>query len=448
MESCFQPTVEHTQANILMAWRELVAGNTDLAWLYTGHAIRMAQSLRLGKEYHQRHPVVAREVRRRTMWLAFITDRLISYVLARPQTIGTRKLTIQLPCSESTFTFEEYYQGPSIHEFGLSGSVTSDSVFPYVIKAFDSWGTSTDIFANLALSTNSPTADYKDELRQAEADLEAWSLNLPQRMRWSAQNYRAHKRMGDEHLFVILQMLLLHSRCITQQCYLPLEDLFGPPSLSGSAAAGACLRNAELITNIATHLFDGDDTDRANLCSPICGVAIACAAHIWLWALRAIGSPQSGTLCDLSNQMSEAQSKLDSLTKILRSWATTWTLAQTWLDIINLLSKYYGIVFGNEAIEMADFDDAEDTATIRDHVSIGSGFPEPYVTQDIFKRIFILTSTVAESPDLRRQHTRLQMQTSWRQVWLGSLSALPEFGSVLSQMSPGLLEAATDSHAM
>lgn len=170
-DSSFHPTDENILANALLGWRELIAGSGNLAWLYTGLAIRMAQVLRLGKEYHQRHPVVERERRRRAMWTAFILDSLVSYVMARPQTIGVHKLRIQLPCPNHLYVFGEAYNGPDIRQ-PLLEDVANDDILAYVIRAINLWSACTDLFANLAIGNKSPSGELEIELRQMEFTIE------------------------------------------------------------------------------------------------------------------------------------------------------------------------------------------------------------------------------------------------------------------------------------
>jgi hypothetical protein len=45
------PTVMSLQANAILGFRELCCRSTTGAWMYTGVAIRMAQEMRVGKEY-------------------------------------------------------------------------------------------------------------------------------------------------------------------------------------------------------------------------------------------------------------------------------------------------------------------------------------------------------------------------------------------------------------
>ena len=112
-----QPSVFSVQGNVLLGFRELLCRNTGRAWMYTGLAIRMAQGLRLGKEYFQKYPHREREVRRRALWTCFIMDRLLCFLTARPQVFRSRQISIQLPCPTKNFLFDEDFRGPGLSEF-------------------------------------------------------------------------------------------------------------------------------------------------------------------------------------------------------------------------------------------------------------------------------------------------------------------------------------------
>ncbi|KAF3396960.1 hypothetical protein DPV78_007306 [Talaromyces pinophilus] len=424
-DSSFHPTVENILANVLLGWRELIAGSGNLAWLYTGLAIRMAQVLRLGKEYHQRHPAVERERRRRTMWTAFILDRLVSYVMARPQTIAVHKLRIQLPCPNHLYVFGEAYDGPDIHQSLLGDA--NDDILAYVIRAVNLWGACTDLFANLAIGDKSSSAQLEIELRQMEFTIETWTVQLPDRLHWSPNNYAAHKLLGTGSQFILLQMLVLHAHCITRQGFLPFATPFVSESGTDSITAQSCLAYAQRITEISTLLFQGDDVDRMNLKSPFSGIAIACAANIWIWRIHVNDICQIEGTERSSQTDQEIKSYLASITAILQAWSKTWKLAQSWLDVIGILTQYYATIYtGDTTVSLGEQEvgNGERSSEQEDpdrEVEIGGGFPEPPDFQDLFRRIYFLNAAVGESTTLRRQFARLQTHSSWTQMWLGSL---------------------------
>ncbi|RSL77948.1 hypothetical protein CEP51_008632 [Fusarium floridanum] len=53
-----EPSVAHIQGYLVLAVAELLAGSGSRHWMYAGTAIRMAQIMRLNKDYHQSIPSV------------------------------------------------------------------------------------------------------------------------------------------------------------------------------------------------------------------------------------------------------------------------------------------------------------------------------------------------------------------------------------------------------
>jgi hypothetical protein len=80
------------------------------------------------------------------MWTCFIMDHLVSPVCSRPLTLRSIKLSIQLPCPETEFEFDEISQGP-VWTLETGPNPKSFEVLPYFIKAVEYWGTMSDIFA-------------------------------------------------------------------------------------------------------------------------------------------------------------------------------------------------------------------------------------------------------------------------------------------------------------
>lgn len=223
-------------------------------------------------------------------------------------------------------------------------------------------------------------------------------------------------------------MLVLHAHCITRQGSLPFETPFVSESDAGSIAAQSCLAYAQRITEISASLFQGDNIDRTNLMSPFGGTAISCAANIWIWRIHVNDISEIEGTERPSQTDQEIKSYLPNIIAILQSWAKTWKLGQSWLDVIEILTQYYETIYtGHTTISLGEQEvgngerASEEEEDPDREVEIGSGFPEPPDFQDLFRRIYFLNAVVGESATLRRQLARLQTHSSWSQMWLGSL---------------------------
>lgn len=68
----------HIQGYLVLAVSELLSGAGSRHWMYVGTAIRMAQIMRLNKDYHQKHSLREQEIRRRVYWACLILDRALA----------------------------------------------------------------------------------------------------------------------------------------------------------------------------------------------------------------------------------------------------------------------------------------------------------------------------------------------------------------------------------
>lgn len=114
-----EPSVANIQGNLVLAVSELVSKGSS-PWMYAGTVIRMAQMMRLNKEYHQSHPLREQEMRRRTFWACFFMDRLLAYFLTKPAT---------LPGTDAALTYEEPSRGLTLASIGGFGGFPSEASY-------------------------------------------------------------------------------------------------------------------------------------------------------------------------------------------------------------------------------------------------------------------------------------------------------------------------------
>lgn len=417
-----QPSVLSVQANTLLGFRELICRNTSGAWMYTGLAIRMAQEIRLGKEYFQKYPCREREVRRRTMWTCFIMDRLLCFLTARPQVFRSRQISIQLPCSTKGFLFDEDFSGPTLMEFPFSVSQDAE-VLPFFIKAVELWGVLIDLYGTVGNHSPVGTTEYEDEFFDGHAKVKEWLGNLPSKMIWSTRNYRVFRLLGEGHLFVSMHMVLNHALCTLQQAYLPQAD----PLLSSTAQdsqtptqneeiAAACFQHANALTDIAASLYQGDEEDREALKSPFSGAAIVSVASVHLWDFY---SGHSNNHINIPED-----SKIAMLMDILRSWEPSWPIARSWIETVELMSLLYAVAYGkadqeelsyltrsNARISHASSPDDADPDT--------AGLPEASkVSHRLFEKVRHIMFTVSEPSARRKLQTQLHIKNLWNHMCL------------------------------
>ncbi|KAL3417185.1 fungal specific transcription factor [Phlyctema vagabunda] len=354
-------------------------------------------------------------------------DRLVSHVTARPYTLRTIKLNIQLPCSETAFLFEESSSG-STSTLETGPRLDCTEVLPFFIKTVALWGTMTDIFANgvRGSTSNSPT-DPNGAFYQAEQEIKIWKDTLPSRMQWSMKNYRTHRVLGQGSLFVSMHFVLNHALCVAHQEYLPQLDNDSIFPLTADAdrpascnVVNTCIHHADEITRIASSLYGGDAIDKEMLCAPFVGVALECAACCHLWSIYLHEQvPDPDTL--LSQPRATPRQKLRLLGDILKSWSEAWPIAAAWYETIELLTRLYDAARpgGSPILQVEDVGDENPPAVCGD-VSLGSGLPDPRtstITNRLIDKIRLIIMTVSENSGLRNRQTRLWIENLCSHTW-------------------------------
>ncbi|KAH8820145.1 fungal-specific transcription factor domain-containing protein [Xylogone sp. PMI_703] len=449
-----EPSVYTVQAYLILAVQELIAWTNMRAWMHVGTAIRMAQVLRLGSEPNQQLSPREKEVRKRTFWACFVVDRLISYSCNQLFTINILSARVQLPCPENAFAFEETYSGPYLENINIHMTQVSQlGVLPFYITMVKLWG---DI-AILHVSggrrrLKHVPSDPQGEFYQIDKAIQEFKSNLPTRLHWSHQNYKSHLVTGQAQIFVNLNFLLYHSRCVMHQEYLPQLDLQDGLNLETDGlnifdAAGLsldhpdkrvidpCVRSAEAITDMAVMLHEGQEQDQAILQSTFAANAIMTASAIHLWVLYT-------QTCDRCPK-DVARSRFNRLLQIIKSWQVRWRVAFAWAETLEMLYKLYDFSYGTGSMtefnlwesgtEKIDGDPgtAREATNENGEASICSEWDGAPEAATISRRLNDKVRSILLNPllatDVKQQNLRAYCKTLWQYMW--SCEPLQNFSS-------------------
>lgn len=432
--------VKNIQANLILAFRELVVRAGYNAYIYTGFAIRMAQTLRFGKEYHHRHPHLEREIRRRCMWSCLLMDILVSIDLCRPMAIQTDMISIQLPCPEAAFIFGEDHPSPTLTRLTECQHAVLD-LLPYFIKSVVFLKAIDDhvrvwVVRDLCVTIED---EFFDPI---ETSLTAWIAQLPKRMSWSKHNFRMFCHLGQGSLFVSMHMVLSYSLCLLRQLHLPfvgtgIDNSDGLLSSRQTAAIHHCIHHASQITTIASILYEGDNADREMLRSPFTSLALMCAASIHIWNKHSADHIKATTASASSTHPIEPtpHQQLELLTQVLRSWQRSWPLARGCLDTISLLKQLYDVAYGVAPAPL-DEDDAGATASgaevdLDRTTAIRSGIYDLTGGPSLLSRwTQVLLAVQSESQPVKKEQAQAQLRTLCRHMLLK-----PQIASIGSEGS-------------
>lgn len=388
---------------------------TSKAWLHIGLAIRMAQTLRMRREYNRRLVPRHREVRRRTFWACVILDRLVAYCTFRTQTIELQLVDLHLPCSEVAFAFGHEAPGPTLQELGTApGDIGAEKMsLAYFVKTFLLWSPVARIYVD-----GGRRVEHSDRRRPAlssleyEATVSTWRDTLPAEMQWSERNLRAHQSLGQASHFISMHLLIQHASFLSHHEHLPHAEDLGLLSTAQSnrdaTTISFCLEGASKVVTMLRLI----DSITAGLCHTqlgVCaGIPMVTAASVLLWAHHCSQSAMlSATLSE--GQVAQAKDDVDYLVFILDSWAKTWGLARAWANCIRLLDEFYQSRYrrGNQPLKLGN--PASTTArTETESLPVsptplrdGDGFPDlTMIPNDTYYKVRLITGLILEQPEL------------------------------------------------
>ncbi|GAP89679.1 putative zinc finger transcription factor 1 [Rosellinia necatrix] len=220
------PNITILTCLLLLGLHEFGTCHGGRSWSLGGQATRMAYALQLHKdlEYDPMRPnpsaqlsFIDREIRRRTMWACFLMDRFNSSGTDRPMFVKEETIRIQLPIKEKLFQLDMPGPTEDLHsrvphpvpanEGQLSDAKDNMGVAAYMIRAIALWGRiisflnqgGKDIDEHSMWETNS---GYTDLVKQAEE----FPNNLPEGLKYNAENLHLHKTEGMANQFLFLHI--------------------------------------------------------------------------------------------------------------------------------------------------------------------------------------------------------------------------------------------------
>ncbi|KAL2111011.1 hypothetical protein VUR80DRAFT_421 [Thermomyces stellatus] len=324
--------VTHIQGNLVLAQAELLSNSGSRHWLFSGAAIRMAEVMRLNKDFHQKHSPKEQEIRRRTFWACLLFDRALAYFLVKHRTIDLGNVGIPVPDSDVSLVYQEGTRGVTLDDLASYPRPSDLGLSPYLIKTVCLWS-----------SLN---------------DFAAWVGALHPSLRWSRDSFSTHCALGNERSFVAMHFLLRSAACVAHQCYLPhlamytqLVDLVDAAGWSylhrEQSLIDVCVSNALQIGEMLSDLMDPEgDNIRGSLQTIWVASSTLIAANTLLWLRYA----QDEAYSDEGTQK-KAQAYFDLIEKLISSWSDEWDSAKQWLMALNVMHALYKAAYLGELHE-------------------------------------------------------------------------------------------------
>jgi len=378
-------SLDGIQALLMLALYEWGQTRGLSAWIYSGVAIRLAQSMGLAFEddpvargFHaksstsrrlsakplEKDRAIEKEVRRRTLWSCFVMDRLLSAGKNRPNMILVDDLQVQLPCSEDDFLFGQFDARPS---FLSSGNVETNAD---VYQARDQGVLSRyirliEIFGRFAVwscaggrrTETYPPWDSSTRFYRLSRELEDFHDALPPNLTFTEDNLSAHieKRSVTAyvsmHTLYCLCLIMLHREYIPfipLRCRKPQGPLDEPtfPPTKYNIPEGFWEESAESMAKAARDIVVIARTCQDNNVlpeSPHIAFAIYQAAFVGVYLIRFqhMDTGHHITKFEEKDHSGESQGKFDIVTaQILKSIGPRMKMAK---DYCITLTKMHGI---------------------------------------------------------------------------------------------------------
>ncbi|KAH8884829.1 hypothetical protein GQ53DRAFT_770638 [Thozetella sp. PMI_491] len=379
-ESMTQASVERVQAYLMLGlyeWTQPDPRDGGLsAWMFVGNAIRMAQALGLGfgdrpwrpwpdqpSSTEQEDATLLKEIKRRTMYSCFITDRLLGCGDDRFSVIRSEDLQIQLPCTDVMFDLRgEGYTGflrprsddPPVQK-------TDISVQACFLRLLDIWGE----ISRWSLAGGRLTEAYEpwspeSTFYRLRVKLDEFNQSLPAIFKWSTTNYDSHANHGAATPFVAIHVLGSLCRMILHRESLPFVPLrcskpSGPLDQSAFMTSKEPFRfwddNAAEVFHAASVIASIVDTCRDKLpVSSLVLFATWTAAFMASYAAHFGHMDPNGYLSSRYNENSDRRAAdsevgrteytivlLDALSRM----AAHMRMAGRYMDLIKDLDSYY-----------------------------------------------------------------------------------------------------------
>ena len=353
--------VHNIHAYLILALSEFFDNAGSRHWMYAGIAIRMAQIMRLNKDYHQAHSLKEREIRRRTFWACLLLDSLLAYYLSKPLTVEQHSFVgLALPATDASIAFQEIQRGVNLDNLAcFTGYPSEIGITPYFIKTVSLGNhiANFNVYDRRFLDTKPPT-DKTSIFYQRHQEMKDWVSSLPPGLQWTWDNYRSHSSLGQGRQFIAMHFLIRSSFCVAHQLYLPQLD--GSTILLDTLdAAGwsllrrepqflyCCVTNALSVGEMMCTLLEADAKSQSEMQSVWVALSVLSVFNTLLW-MQYASDPEYGTV-EMANI---ARGYFSRFQAMLASWTVHWRAAQAWLDILQKSEAMY------RAAYLGEFDQA------------------------------------------------------------------------------------------
>jgi hypothetical protein len=375
------PHIDGIQALLMLGLYEWSQTRGLNAWVYSGIAIRLAQSNELAYEDDKesrtfkassalldnrskvRDNATEIEVRRRTFWSCFIMDRMLATGKHRPTMISVKQLKVQLPGSDDQFLFVRDEATNFLDKSTrVDEIVNDDSVLGRYIRLVEIFGRSSEwICAGGRRTETLPPWDSSTQFFRLRQELGNFHMTLPSNLIFTNANLSAYieKRnattYASMHTLYSLCLIMLHREYIPPiplMCMRPQGPLDAQifPENQYHSPGGFWEESAETIFKAArdiVHIVQTCQDNNALPESPQIGFAIWQAASVCVYAAH-FQHMDVGEYVHLrsgqSNDDHGREGYVGRTMKILGEMSPRLKMAKGYLAMVEKMHSYFSTV--------------------------------------------------------------------------------------------------------
>jgi hypothetical protein len=331
------PDLVTAQCLLIISMYEWGNGNGYGAWMYSGMATRMLQSLNVMKSRIERKS----EIQNRTFWACFVMDRLIFCGESQPFTLPLESMVIHLPVGEEDFAFgatrnQETLSFSPGHEFS-----SMDSYYCALVKGFDIWANILKIIINggrrqpnMARPENCPWVPGSPWNILFEK-LQAWRRSQSERLKYPNTDIAVHVSLGRGEAFGYLNLIYFVSLLFLHREYIPFLPTLeseprgpvDPPLLQAVAPHNWWSRNASELFQAAasiTEMLNTLDEVDASLLTPFAGFCAFSAATMNIYVLNfpRMNLNRSANMRNYIDQNIDYMNRFNGIWKMGKGWVS------------------------------------------------------------------------------------------------------------------------------
>ncbi|KAL4742122.1 hypothetical protein BDV11DRAFT_37469 [Aspergillus similis] len=218
-------SLQLAQSRIIISLWYYAIGALVKSWDAAGAAVRTVCGLRYNVEMggviieqsqpceYGLHPQALIECRRRTFWIAFLTDRLSCFYAPSTTFISSQTAFLRLPCREEIYEAQEYTTVPFFQNFlnqvpSESHGLSNISVMALLIDVISIWGDVSDhVFCLSLIPADSYNQLFEDFYTAIVRRSDQWLSRLPNHLTFTAVNLERSFQARNVDPFISIHLL-------------------------------------------------------------------------------------------------------------------------------------------------------------------------------------------------------------------------------------------------